>query len=174
MTKDELRKQALLKRDSLDKGRILNKSKKIFEKLIALLPYKEAENILIYVSMRSEVITDEIILDALLAGKKVFCPKVVDRKMGLMEFIKINSLEDLTEGYFGIREPFLDPAYVEPPGRGGPVRLCEEPQRGPERRMETPCGDRRIKGDHKPGLPHAPHLGGRSPGNRKSHRERRP
>ena len=114
MIKDELRRQALLKRDSLDNGKITSQSKRIFYKLTDLLPYKEAENILIYASMRSEVITDEIILDALLAGKKVFCPKVVDRKMGLMKFIEINSLEDLTEGYFGIREPFLDPAYVEP------------------------------------------------------------
>ena len=114
MTKDELRKQALLKRDSLDKGRILNKSKKIFEKLIALLPYKEAENILIYVSMRSEVITDEIILDALSVRKKVFCPKVVDRQKGLMKFIEIKSLEELKEGYFGIREPLSPSEYVEP------------------------------------------------------------
>lgn len=114
MTKDELRKQALIKRDSLEKGVISSRSQKVFEKLTALLTYKKAENILIYASMRSEVITDEIILDALSAGKKVFCPKVLDRDKGLMRFIEIDALKELKEGYFGIREPFAPSEYVEP------------------------------------------------------------
>ena len=113
MTKDELRQKALLKRDSLDNDKIKGASRVIFEKLTALLPYKDAENILIYASMRSEVITDEIILDALSLGKRVFCPKVVDRKNGLMKFVEIDSLEDLKPGYFGIREPMLPSGFVE-------------------------------------------------------------
>ena len=113
MTKDELRQMALLKRDKLDTDKINGSSRVIFEKLTALLPYKDAENILIYASMRSEVITDEIILDALSLGKRVFCPKVVDRKNGLMKFVEIDSLEDLKPGYFGIREPMLPSGFVE-------------------------------------------------------------
>ncbi len=114
MTKEELRKQALLKRDSLDRDKISNYSRVISDKLTALLLYKEAGNILIYASMRSEVITDEIILDALAAGKRVFCPKVVDRKSGLMTFVRIENLEELREGYFGIREPVVPGGYAEP------------------------------------------------------------
>ena len=114
MTKEELRKQALLKRDSLDKEKIASFSREIFHKLTALLPYKEAENVLIYASMKSEVETNEIILDALSDGKRVFCPKVVDRKNGLMKFMEIRFLEELNEGYFGIREPKLPDGYVEP------------------------------------------------------------
>ncbi len=114
MTKNELRQQALLKRDSLDADKITSYSRRIFEKITALLSYKEAENILIYASMRSEVETDEIILDALSAGKRVFCPKVVDKKNGLMTFVRIETLEELTEGYFGIREPEVPSGYAEP------------------------------------------------------------
>ena len=114
MTKDDLRKQALLKRDSLLKDKITGYSREIFDKLTALLPYKEAGNILIYASMRSEVITDEIILDALASGKRVFCPKVVDKTNGLMTFVRIRALEELKEGYFGIREPVVPSGYAEP------------------------------------------------------------
>ncbi|MBQ8030019.1 MAG: 5-formyltetrahydrofolate cyclo-ligase [Butyrivibrio sp.] len=114
MTKEEARKEALLKRDALKEDVIKSGSRIIFEKLKALLPYQEAENILIYASMRSEVITDEIISDALLEGKKVFCPKVVDRKNGIMKFVKIHAIEDLKEGYFGIREPEITDDYLEP------------------------------------------------------------
>ena len=114
MTKDELRKQAVLKRDSLDSDKIASLSREIFHKLTALLSYKEAENILIYASMRSEVQTDDIILNAFSAGKSVFCPKVVDRKNGLMTFVRIKALEELKEGYFGIREPEVPLGYSEP------------------------------------------------------------
>ena len=114
LTKDEARKYVLGLRDSLLDEDINTKSRAIFEKVTALLPYKEAENILIYVSMRSEVKTDEIILDALSSGKRVFCPKVTDKKRGIMTFVCISSLEDLKEGYFGIREPELVSGYEEP------------------------------------------------------------
>ncbi len=114
MTKEEARKYILSKRDNLDKYKIQSASREIFDKLTALLSYQEAENVLIYASMRSEVITDEIILDAFSEGKRVFCPKVVDRKSGLMKFVEIGSLDDLKEGYFGIREPKLSKDYVEP------------------------------------------------------------
>ena len=70
--------------------------------------YQAAENILVYASMRSEVMTDDIILDALANGKKVFCPKVTDKESGKMEFVRIMTLEDLKEGYFGIREPEIN------------------------------------------------------------------
>lgn len=108
MTKDEIRKQTLIKRDGLTAEEIKEKSRAIFEKLIDIKEYKEADNILVYASMRSEVITDDIILDSLSQGKRVFCPKVTDRDAGEMKFIRIYSLEDLKEGYFGIPEPGLD------------------------------------------------------------------
>ena len=108
MTKDDYRKQAREKRDLLSVEELHKKSRDIFEKLSSLPEYKEAENILIYASMSSEVITDDIMEDALSKGKKLFCPKVTDRKKGRMEFARIYSSEDLKEGYFGIREPEIN------------------------------------------------------------------
>ena len=105
MDKNDIRKASLAKRDALTKEEIEEKSRVIFEKLVELEEYKDAENILVYASMRSEVLTDDIILDALANGKKVFCPKVTDKNAGIMEFVRIMTLEDLKEGFFGIREP---------------------------------------------------------------------
>ncbi len=105
MEKGDYRKASLKRRDALTKEEIESKSRIIFEKLMAMEDYRNADNILIYASMRSEVITDDIILDALANGKKVFCPKVTEADRGLMEFVRIMTLEDLISGYFGIREP---------------------------------------------------------------------
>ena len=105
MEKNEIRAQILAKRDALTTEEIEQKSRLIFEKLVNMEEYRNAENILVYASMESEVRTDDIILDALADGKKVFCPKVTDKGNALMEFVRITALEDLKEGYFGIREP---------------------------------------------------------------------
>ena len=64
--------------------------------------YRECEALLTYVNFRSEVDTHEIIWDALLQHKKVYCPKVIGDDM---LFYKINTLEDLKAGYMGIKEP---------------------------------------------------------------------
>ena len=105
MDKCDIRKRVLEKRDALTDEEILEKSRRIFEKLTALEDYQKAESILVYASFGSEVKTDDIILDALVNGKRVFCPKVTDKKNGRMCFVRITALEDLTEGYFHIREP---------------------------------------------------------------------
>ena len=105
MTKDDIRKEKLKKRDFLTDTEILEKSRSIRKKVTALSEYREAENILVYASSRSEVVTDVLIEESLKAGKNVFCPKVTDKKKAEMKFIKIESLSDLKEGYAGIREP---------------------------------------------------------------------
>ena len=105
MDKSVIRKASLARRDALTKNEIEEKSRLIFERLVELQSYKDAENILVYVSMRSEVMTRDIILDALANAKKVFCPKVTDKANGIMDFVRISSLEDLKEGCFGISEP---------------------------------------------------------------------
>ena len=107
MDKDEIRKQILKLRDGLTKDEMEERSRLIFERLSLIDEYIQAQNILIYASMGSEVITDDIILDSLANGRNVFCPKVTDKNNGIMEFVRISSLEELTEGYFSIREPEL-------------------------------------------------------------------
>ena len=107
MDKAEIRQLILQKRDSLTDDEIAKSSRTIFEKLTNRDEYINADNILIYSSFGSEVRTDEIIPHSLAMGKKVFCPKVTDKKNGQMKFVRIYSLEDLKEGFHSIREPEL-------------------------------------------------------------------
>ena len=107
LDKTTLRKLTVAKRDKLSAEERIEKSSKIFERLVDMPEYKEAGNILVYASMGSEVITDDIILDALSEGKKVFFPKVISRKTRDMKFVQITRIEDLEEGFQGIREPVI-------------------------------------------------------------------
>ncbi len=108
MTKSEIRKEILKIRDNMPVEEQIAKSRLIFEKLIQMDEYKEATDILVYASMGSEVRTDDIILDCLAMGKKVYCPKVTDLKNGQMVFVRISSIDELKEGFAGIREPEIN------------------------------------------------------------------
>jgi len=103
--KDRIRKEVLKRRNDLSSDKISEKSRLIFEKLLGLPEYIEASSILIYASMKSEVLTDDIIVSALDSGKKIYCPKCVDTDNGRMVFIRIHGTSDLKSGYKGIREP---------------------------------------------------------------------
>ncbi len=105
MEKDLIRKDVLQKRDELSVYKIEVKSREIFEELVTRPEYIEASNILTYASVRNEVKTDEIILDALALGKRVFCPKVTDKKNGIMKFVRIYEPENLVPGDYGLMEP---------------------------------------------------------------------
>ena len=127
MDKDFLRKDVLQKRDALSVYKIEMKSREIFEELITTPEYTEASNILTYASVRSEVKTDEIILDALALGKRVFCPKVTDKNNGIMKFVRIYEPENLIPGYFGIREPEItgDSEIFDPDFYSNETNICQ-------------------------------------------------
>lgn len=108
MDKRELRTKYIAKRQTIPTEVKQEKSRQILEKIVELPEYQKAENILAYASRKGEVITDEIILDALSLGKNVFCPRVTDVERSQMEFVRINSLEEMSEGAFGIREPQMN------------------------------------------------------------------
>jgi len=101
-SKEELRKQISEKRKTLSDEFIAINSKEIARKLFSMDEYKDAETIYIYMDFKSEVSTKEIIEDALLKGKRVAIPKVVNDEI---EFYYINSINDVSIGNFGIREP---------------------------------------------------------------------
>lgn len=66
--------------------------------------YKIAELILSYAAIDDEINIDELIEDALLSGKRVALPRCLDDK-GSMNFCYIKSLDDVKDGFFGVREP---------------------------------------------------------------------
>lgn len=65
--------------------------------------YKNSDAIFIYVSMKNEVPTADIINRALMDGKTVAVPvSLKDRKM---YFVKIDSLDDMVKNSLGVYEP---------------------------------------------------------------------
>lgn len=102
MDKKVLRKKYLKIRRNINK---YNKEKydiQIFRKIIQLEEYKKSKMVLIYASLKDEVDTIELIKYSLNSGKVVAVPKCKGRRI---LFYRINSLEELEEGTFGVLEP---------------------------------------------------------------------
>ena len=81
-------------------------------RIMAMEEYKEADTIFIYADYNKEVKTGTIIEDALKLGKKVALPRVYnhdvaqdENKGRYMKFHYITSMNDVENGYNGIREP---------------------------------------------------------------------
>lgn len=98
-----IRKEIIDKRKGLDFEYKSEAAELISKRLFNLEEYKKADLILTYADASGEVITDKIILRALLDGKKVYAP--VCGEDFSMEFYQIYSLDELYLGHYGIREP---------------------------------------------------------------------
>lgn len=115
MDKNTLRKSILKTRNELSREEQLSLSYEIMEKTVGHYEFSQAEEILLYASYKSEVITDGILEYAFMLGKKVYCPKVIaGDENSKMEFYQIFSKENLINGYKGIKEPeeALDRRFV--------------------------------------------------------------
>ena len=110
MNKREIRKKILAVRDAIPVADRTLYDKKIREIVTGMEEYREAEVILAYVSYRSEVDTLMLIRQALADGKYVFAPRVTGNEM---EFWQITAMEDLREGYRGIREPVQSVSFPD-------------------------------------------------------------
>lgn len=99
----------LAKRRQLDRQWVECASQKILELLRDCEQYRQAETIMLYLSMPDEPQTDEIIQLAWSQGKKVCVPHLTD-KFGIMEAASIHSLDDLVIGRLGLRLP--DPSRL--------------------------------------------------------------
>lgn len=110
MNKRDIRKSVLTLRDSISADDKARCDAEIRKTITGMAEYREAEVILAYVSYKSEVDTTLLIEQALSDGKAVFAPKVAGREM---EFWRITSLDDLQEGYKGIREPIQSISFSE-------------------------------------------------------------
>ena len=102
LDKSEIRKQIIEQRKTLSDEFITENSHIITEKLLDLEEYKNSETIFIYMNFRAEVITKDIITDALANGKKVAIPKIAGDRI---EFYYIIDISDVAPGIWGIPEP---------------------------------------------------------------------
>ena len=111
-TKSEIRKSIKAIKSEFEPAMIDFAGDIISYKVMALNEYKEAECLFTYVDYNKEVRTIPLIKDALKIGKKVAVPKVYSvnvteegKTSKYMKFHYISSLDDLKEGFRGIKEP---------------------------------------------------------------------
>jgi len=102
--KNELRNDILVKRNSLSKSEVLEKSLKIKNQLFYMNEFKNAKMILFYVSYGNEVYTHEMIKQSISNGKKIIVPKSDTSNYSLV-LSRLISWNDLELGAYNILEP---------------------------------------------------------------------
>lgn len=104
--KKGIRKDLIVKRDAINSD-IWNRNSYIIQRnIIQSEIYKQSNCILCYADFHGEVGTLTLIEDALLKGKHVFLPKVLENfTESRMEFYEVFSTLELINGYKGIMEP---------------------------------------------------------------------
>ena len=100
--KQMIRRQVLYKRSQMtekerERGDIL-----ITERLLGHQWFYRAQKVLTFVSYGDEIDTTALIEEALRMGKEVYVPKVEGE---VIRFYRISSLNELEDGYKGIKEP---------------------------------------------------------------------
>lgn len=109
--KSEFRRFFLNLRREMDEYTIKEKSEHIINNLLKSDLYKNAKSIFVYVSKNKEVDTRDFIEKALADGKKIYVPKIKDKKMLA---VKLNSILELTEGTFDIPTSMRDDSIINP------------------------------------------------------------
>lgn len=105
LLKKEIRKKILEIKNALSTEIIQEKSRRIFEELKKKDFYSNANNVMLYISFGSEVMTRPIIDDLLSRGKRVFIPVTVPATKALIVSELKDYEEDLQVGHFGVMEP---------------------------------------------------------------------
>lgn len=100
--KRKIRREILLKRSEIPLEQRKSADMAMADRIIGHQWFYRAEILLGFVNYDSEISTKEILEEALLKGKKLFLPKI---EKDTMVFYRIQSMDDLTEGYKGIPEP---------------------------------------------------------------------
>ena len=102
VTKADIRKRVLEKRNELDEKEWEEKSGIIFERVVSHPIFLKAEEVYCYIDFRNEVGTRKIIETCWRQGKKVAVPRIEGQEM---EFFYISSWDDVSSGHWGILEP---------------------------------------------------------------------
>ncbi len=105
--KDKLRGEIKKIRKNLSREEVFEKSKKIKKQLFKIDEFKQANNILFYVSYNNEVNTHEMIKECLSSKKHVIVP-ITDKENRCLIVSKLEKWDDLEIGAYGILEPKKD------------------------------------------------------------------
>lgn len=103
--KNSVREFYLAKRGGLDPDKLVYYSNKIRTRLEHTAIYQKANAVHTYVSIEknNEVLTQQIIENSIVDGKKIIVPKMLHG--GKLEHIRINSLDELQANSWGVPEP---------------------------------------------------------------------
>ncbi len=104
--KTELRRTMSDRVRELDIAYCRSADEALFQKLIQLEEYQNANVVFCYVGRSNEINTIAIIQHLLDSGKQVAIPKCMQK--GVMEAYIIQSLDDMESGLYGILEPRMD------------------------------------------------------------------
>lgn len=100
--KKALRKRILLARDAIGKQERNRAEVLLTERILGHQWFYLSDVVLGFACYGSEINIDEILLEALRKGKRLYLPKVEGAEMN---FYRVDDLSKLSEGYKGIREP---------------------------------------------------------------------
>lgn len=109
--KSEFRRFFLNLRREMDEYTIKEKSNQIIDRLLNSDLYKNSKSIFVYISKNKEIDTKDFIEKALADGKKIYVPKIKDKKMLA---VKLNSILELTKGDFDIPTSMNDDTITNP------------------------------------------------------------
>lgn len=102
--KEEIRRETLLRRDSMPQEERQKKSRLITARLTGLAALESARTVMTYLGFGSEVGTDDLVRWGLARGKQIVVP--LCRGQGRrMVACRIDSLAEVAPGLYGIREP---------------------------------------------------------------------
>ncbi len=108
-SKKSIRSELRAKREALEPRLWQIYSNTIQKNVIRSRLYQECDIIMAYADLNNEVGTLTLLEDALISGKDVYCPKVLESfTEARMEFYKIQSTNELTMGFKNILEPIGD------------------------------------------------------------------
>lgn len=120
--KNALRAVYSQRRADMDIERKKKLDEKIINKFMSLATYRYAHTLLLYYPVKNEIDVIPIIENALASGKRVALPRC-EAKGSVMYYHYINSLDDLVDGRFGIKEPREDAELFDRENLGGPCAV---------------------------------------------------
>jgi len=103
--KQTLKQEIFQKRKALTKDEVKEKSSKIKENLFALDEFKNAKNIMLYVSFNNEASTIEIIKELLIKKEKNVIVPYVIKNNPILQLSELKNFDNLEPKTFGILEP---------------------------------------------------------------------
>ncbi len=104
-SKDAVRKAMLQRRVSQPAQEVQALSLQAQEALLAEKVWDKAQRVALYMATKGEVQTQKIIEHAWQHGKDVYFPRCNSNQQGQMDFIACHTMQDLTQGKYGIWEP---------------------------------------------------------------------